>query len=347
MHINSFTEWDELKSIMIGHMNTEGDFSNFKGYTNPNSIQHNIIKGPVVKKIANGVKNAIERVCEILDKRNIKVYRPDEFHMNQILKTPWFDSDLVTPTLQVQDRLGVIGNKFIQFSLLDDLALYPFTLQKFYQDLFEAGHTIHAFPKIPDNLVYNDDDEFISNAPYLEGANVLKCGDVLFCSMEWTGNQAGVDYLKHIVGDEFTIVPVTKVKNHIDAHIYFVNDKLMLHDARMDISEIKPWCPSDMKIVPVLYSRIKEQTDAIWPGVIDDDIENTNLLISNSISLSPETIISWNASEEDVKWFKDYGIECLTVPFPEQWLVGFGLHCVTVDIERNGKLRKIFNKNES
>ena len=40
---------------------------------------------------------------------------------------------------------------------------------------------------------------------------------------------------------------------------------------------------------------------------IDNDVENTNLLISNSISLSPETIISWNASEEDVKWFKNYG----------------------------------------
>ena len=61
MHINSFTEWDELKSIMIGHMNTEGDFTNFKGYTNPNQKHDNVIKGPIVKKIANGVKNAIER----------------------------------------------------------------------------------------------------------------------------------------------------------------------------------------------------------------------------------------------------------------------------------------------
>jgi hypothetical protein len=79
MRINSFTEWDELKSIMIGHMNTEGDFTNFKGYTNPNQKHNNVIKGPIVKKIANGVKNAIERVCEILDKRNIKVSYESNF----------------------------------------------------------------------------------------------------------------------------------------------------------------------------------------------------------------------------------------------------------------------------
>ena len=57
MRINSFTEWDELKSIMIGYMNTEGDFTNFKGYTNPN-VHHkdgtldNIIKGPIAVSTA-------------------------------------------------------------------------------------------------------------------------------------------------------------------------------------------------------------------------------------------------------------------------------------------------------
>ena len=344
MQINSFTEWDELKSIMIGFMTTQGDFSNFDGYHNPNNNNLTPIKGPMVKKIANRVKQAVDDLCEVLDKENVKIYRPDEFHINQKIQTPWFSTDLITPTLQVQDRLGVIGNKFIQFSLTDDLALYPYTLTNFYQELLESDHTVYSFPKFPDSFVWDKQDNIKNLAPYLEAANVLKCGDVIFSTVADTGNMKGIQYLQNIVGNDFTVVPITKVKNHLDAHVYFANEKLMLHDARMDVSEILPWLPSTMKVVPVLYERIKEQTDTMWPGVVDDDVENTNLLISNSISLNADTVVSFNAKQSDIEFFHAHDIRCITVPFPEQWLVNFGLHCVTVDIHREGKLRSIFNK---
>ena len=75
----------------------------------------------------------------------------------------------------------------------------------------------------------------------------------------------------------------------------------MLYDARMDISEIKPHIPN-VKTVPILYERIKE-IDIVWPDIQDDDIENTNLLMSNTISIDPETVICLNAKPKRYKLF--------------------------------------------
>ena len=99
----------------------------------------------------------------------------------------------------------------------------------------------------------------------------------------------------------------------------------------------------NVKTVPILYERIKK-IDIVWPDIQDDDIENTNLLMSNTISIDPETVICLNAKYNDIEFFHTHGIQCISINWPEQWLVNAGLHCFTVDLERTGKLRNPFDK---
>jgi len=116
--------------------------------------------------------------------------------------------------------------------------------------------------------------------------------------------------------------------------MFFTKNKLL--------SEIKPHIPN-IKTVPILYERIKE-TNIVWPDIQDDDIENTNLLLSNTISIDPETVICLNAKPKDINFFKKHNINCITINWPEQWVVNAGLHCFTVDLERTGELYNPFDK---
>ena len=314
MQIHSFTEWDELKSMMVADI-----------YVDNQLIQNDLfhIQGKHLKHLVQRLKDMLNEVCEVLDKKNINIVRPNPKK---------FSSEHRFPVLNIRDRLGVIGNNLILFSCNDAL--------KEIKDCISLNIK-HQFPRFSDSMIWTDD--IIQNEyPYLEGANLLKCGNIIFTTLKHTGNEKGIEHLKSILGDDYTLIPITTVDNHLDAHVNFINSKLMLHDARMDISEIKPHIPN-IKTVPILYERIKE-TNIVWPDIQDDDIENTNLLLSNTISIDPETVICLNAKPKDINFFKKHNINCITINWPEQWMVNAGLHCFTVDLERTGELYNLFDK---
>lgn len=314
MQYNSYTEWDPLRSMMVADIDTDNALISSDIFQ---------LKGKLLSKLVKRTKTMLEQVCEVLDKQGINVVRPDPTK---------FTGKHRFPCLNIRDRLGVVGNKIILFSRHDEL-------QGVEECFPDVGH---FFEKFGDDDVW-EDDNIKNEVPHLDGANIIKCGNKLFTTLADTGNQKGVNHLQNIIGTEYEIIPVTTVKNHLDAHINFINDKLMLYDARMDISEIKPHIPN-VKTVPILYERIADQPELIWPDIQDDDVENTNLLMSNTISIDPETVMCLNAKYNDIEFFHTNGIHCISIDWPEQWLVNAGLHCFTVDLIRDGKLRNPFDK---
>ena len=315
MNINSYTEWDELKSIMVADIDVDNQL-----------IQNDLflIQGKHLKHLVQRLKDILDNVCEILDKKNINIIRPNPKK---------FKGNHRFPCLNIRDRLGVIGQHLIEYSYGEKY--------KSSTNCYKNLHIDFKFPKFTNDLIWNQ-DEIKNNVPYLEGANLIKCGSIIFTTLKETGNELGISVLETIIGKNFKVIPITTVDNHLDAHINFINNKLMLYDARMDISEIKPHIPN-VKTVPILYERIKE-IDIVWPDIQDDDIENTNLLMSNTISIDPETVICLNAKPKDINFFKEHNINCITINWPEQWVVNAGLHCFTVDLERTGKLINPFDR---
>lgn len=316
MQFNSYTEWDPLRSMMVADINVDNK-----------DIQSDIfaLKGKHLTNLVQRTKTMLDQVCEVLDKQGVNIVRPDP---KKFTGTHRF------PCLNIRDRLGVIGTKLIMYSCTDEL--------KGLEKCFTTPD--HSFPDFSDDTVFGKDD-IKNDVPYLEGANLIRCGSIIFSTLADTGNTKGIDHLQKIIGDQFKIVTVTTVKNHLDAHINFVNEGLMLYDARMDISEIKPHIP-DVKAVPILYERIADQPELIWPDIQDDDVENTNLLMSNTITINPETVLCLNAQYDDIEFFHSNGIKCITIDWPEQWIVNAGLHCFTVDLERDGKLTNYLTKSK-
>ena len=66
--------------------------------------------------------------------------------------------------------------------------------------------------------------------------------------------------------------------------------------------------------------------------------------MSNTITIDPETVLCLNAQYDDIEFFHNNGIQCITIDWPEQWIVNAGLHCFTVDLERDGKLANYLTK---
>ena len=197
MNINSYTEWDELKSMMIADINVDNQL-----------IQDDLflIQGKHLKHLVQRLKDILDNVCEILDKRNIKIVRPDPKK---------FKGNHRFPCLNIRDRLGVIGNNLILFSCDDAL--------KGVKDCISFNIN-HQFPKFSDSMIWVGD--IIQNEyPYLEGANLLRCGNIIFTTLKHTGNEKGIEHLKSIIGNDYTLVPITTVDNHLDAHVNFINNK--------------------------------------------------------------------------------------------------------------------------
>jgi len=314
MNYNSYTEWDPLRSMMVADINVDNQ-----------DIQSDIfaLKGKHLTNLVQRTKTMLDQVCEVLDKQGVNIVRPDP---TKFTGTHRF------PCLNIRDRLGVIGNRLILFSRSDELE----GIEKCFPDID------HMFDHFKNDDVWQD-QKIKNSVPYLEGANLIRCGDIIFTTVAHTGNEKGIDNLQKIIGTDYKLVPITKVVNHLDAHINFVNHKLMLYDARMDISEIQPHIPN-VKAVPILYERIADQPELIWPDIQDDDVENTNLLMSNTITIDPETVLCLNAKYDDIEFFHSNGIQCITIDWPEQWIVNAGLHCFTVDLERDGKLANYLTK---
>ena len=314
MQYNSYTEWDPLRSMMVADIDTDNT-----------AIASDIFKlqGKHLSTLVEKTKKMLDTLSDTLSDRGVEIIRPNPKN---------FTGKHRFPCLNIRDRLGVVGKKLLQYSHGEDYASLP------------ACYDVpvnFTFPRFSNHMIWNG-EQMMNDVPYLEGANLIRCGNIIFCTIEDTGNELGIDVLQNVIGNEYTIVPITKVKNHLDAHVNFINDKLMLYDARMDISEIRPHIPN-VKTVPIVYEKSKE-TDIVWPDIQDDDIENTNLLMSNTISIDPETVICLNAKYNDMEFFHTNGIHCISIDWPEQWLVNAGLHCFTVDLIRDGKLRNPFDK---
>ena len=226
MRINSFTEWDSLRTMMVADINGE----------HPGIVQDVNFKleGKHLYSLVKRTKAMLDDVCEQLDKLNVTVLRPDPTK---------FVGDHRFPMLNIRDRLGVIGNQLIRYSLHEAYHGYDACIDLKYDYAFDETFDKEVWPD------KENSDEIVNIIPYLEGANLIRCGNIIFSTLANTGNAKGLSVLQSVIGDQYTVVPVTKVLNHLDAHINFINNKLMLYDARMDISEIKPYIPNVKAVV--------------------------------------------------------------------------------------------------
>ena len=194
-------------------------------------------------------------------------------------------------------------------------------------------------PRLRDEL-YNPDyanpgsltPHVLTNAePVFDAADFVRCGRDIIGQLSHVTNQAGVDWLRHHLGPEYTIHLIESLDpkpSHIDTTLALLAPGKVLVNPTF----------TDVKKLPKVFDK--------WDVLIAPDPVPFNTrprLMSNWISintlmLDEERIIVEKRQAPLIKKLKDWGFKTIPCDFEDHYPFIGGFHCATLDVRRQGKL---------
>lgn len=307
MKIYTQNEYSLLRSIIVGSVkkfawptddtnfdksvsSSTFEFTSFEKKTLP----HNIIKES---------EEDLDRLVNVLEKENIKVYRP------QIDKPNW--------SYSARDILLTVGSKVIEcptryHSRANEAEFYDHVKKS----SLESGCEWIRAPR-----PIKDDD------PMFDAANVLKFDDKLLYLISSTGNRAGAEWLQQQVGTEFEVIVWKDVYAfaHIDSTIASLNkNTILLNASRVSYNNLPLFLRQHRKIwINDIVARDFHQFPfaSKWIGL-------------NILSTDPETVIVDRIQTKLIERLKDEGFRVIELELRHSRTLGGGFHCVTLDLER-------------
>ena len=301
MKVSTTNEYGLLKSVIVGCV------ENFQWPANDNEFDRSITRSTYPTTLTRGVlpnsvyeeaTQDLNRLVEILTKRNIEVHRP------VTSKTHWAYS--------ARDIILTVGDMVIQCptpfeSRASELQMYPFL------------HDCNVI-KAPRPIKKSD--------PSFDAANVLKFGDKLLYSLSHSANEAGADWLQQQVGNEYEVIKWHVVDHditHIDSTILSLDKNTILVNAtRVKENQL----PAFLKDFRKIWVDDIEARDFFhfpyasrWIGM-------------NVLSLDPETVLIDDLQAGLAENLRSNGFQVITTSIRQSRTLGGGHHCVTCDLER-------------
>ena len=301
MKVSTTNEYGLLKSVIVGCV------ENFQWPENDNEFDRSITRSTYPTTLTRGVlpnsvyeeaTQDLNRLVEILTKRNIEVHRP------VTSKPHWAYS--------ARDIILTVGDMVIQCptpfeSRANELQMYPFL------------HDCNVI-KAPRPIKNSD--------PSFDAANVLKFGDKLLYSLSHSANEAGADWLQQQVGNEYEVIKWHVVDHditHIDSTILSLDKNTILVNAtRVKENQL----PAFLKDFRKIWVDDIEARDFFhfpyasrWIGM-------------NVLSLDPETVLIDDLQAGLAENLRSNGFQVITTSIRQSRTLGGGHHCVTCDLER-------------
>lgn len=301
MKVSTTNEYGLLKSVIVGCV------ENFQWPENDNEFDRSITRSTYPTTLTRGVlpnsvyeeaTQDLNRLVEILTKRNIEVHRP------VTSKPHWAYS--------ARDIILTVGDMVIQCptpfeSRANELQMYPFL------------HDCNVI-KAPRPIKNSD--------PSFDAANVLKFGDKLLYSLSHSANEAGADWLQQQVGNEYEVIKWHVVDHditHIDSTILSLDKNTILVNAtRVKENQL----PAFLKDFRKIWVDDIEARDFFhfpyasrWIGM-------------NVLSLDPETVLIDDLQTGLAENLRSNGFQVITTSIRQSRTLGGGHHCVTCDLER-------------
>lgn len=347
MKINSWNEWDQLKTIIIGRADNARipimDRSlHAINYADVKSVEK-IISGIYPKQVIDEANEDLETLCAELKKLNINVLRPNIPNTEKKFGNGHWESDGYY-NFCPRDSILVHGSTIIET---------PMPLRARYNENENYGSIfINALkdsakwisapkPQLKDDLynlesVDRDTLTLRNEEPCFDAANVLRCGKDLFYLVSNSGNELGYRWLQSTLGSEFNVHPLKGIYSymHVDSTISFLRPGLvLLNPERINLQNIPEklkswdhiWCPAPVDIG--FYGSYKHASP--WIGM--------NLLMVNQ-----QLAIVEENQKELIELLKKYKIESLPLPMRHARTLGGAFHCVSLDLEREGHLENYF-----
>ena len=301
MKISTRNEYGALKSVIVGsvdNMEWPTDDKEFNAGIERSTYPGTLTRGALPKEVMLEASEDLERLVQILENRDIEVYRP-------LTEQPHW-------SYSARDILLTVGDMVIQCptpfdSRSNELQLYPF---------LKDSKTLSA----PRPAQASD--------PSFDAANVLKVNDKLLYSLSHSANDAGAEWLQQAVGNQFEVVKWKVVDHditHIDSTLLTLNENTVIVNASRVKEQDLPEFMKDFNkiwIEDVVSRDFHEFPYASkWIGM-------------NMLSLDPETVLVDEIQIGIKEKLEANNFKVITTPMRHSRTLGGGFHCVTNDLER-------------
>ena len=301
MKVSTTNEYGNLKSIIVGSVENfqwPEDDDEFNAAIDRSTYPGTLTRGAIPKGIRLEVSEDLERLVQILENRDIEVYRP-------LTEQPHW-------SYSARDILLTVGDMVIQCptpfdSRSNELQLYPF--------LKDSKTLSAARPKQ-------------ASDPSFDAANVLKVNDKLLYSLSHSANDAGAEWLQQAVGNQFEVVKWKVVDHditHIDSTLLTLNENTVIVNAsRVKEQDLPEFMKEYNKIwIEDVVSRDFHQFPyaSKWIGM-------------NMLSLDPETVLVDEIQTGIQEKLEANNFKVITTPMRHSRTLGGGFHCVTNDLVR-------------
>jgi N-dimethylarginine dimethylaminohydrolase len=303
MIINSFNEWDRLRSIVVGTATNANWPSNdpvFSKESQKTSWKKTPVpSGPVPQWIVDETNEDLEKLVEILLSSGIEVFRPDDID---------FVATQGMYNYCPRDRLIIAGDVIVDVAMM-----YPCRDQEIgaLEKIWLYGKKVLTMPR--------------NQGLICDAANVCRLGDDWLFLESASGNSLARTWLQ----DQLPNIKINTCDFysgvHIDSTIVPLREGLvMLNASRVNESNI-PKC--------------LESWDKIWVhDVIAQDFYQypyaSKWIAMNCLSIDPSTVIVDAAQTAIIKELESKKFTVIPLTLRHSRTLGGGFHCVTLDIWR-------------
>ncbi|MEY9842958.1 inosamine-phosphate amidinotransferase 1 [Streptacidiphilus sp. MAP5-3] len=336
--VRSFTDFGTLREIVVGspagfHV-PDADLSLRHFFGLPADHVESRPAAGALERAVEETEEDLQALSETLVGLGVTVRRPDPFEQGRTVSLlDW--ATTANHALMPRDCLLVVGERIIEAPMAVR-ARYAetFPFRRLVREYFDSGAIWVAAPRpqLPDSTY-----EFTENGPVLaeseplfDAANLLRCGSDLFFNVSNTGNRLGAEWLRRLLGAEYTVHEISICDDHIGTTLHILRPGVLLANA----GRLSPdTLPEQFRGWKVLWFD-EPQDDGFaltWPRA-------STWIGMNILAYDEETIIVPARQEGLARMLEKEGFTAVPVPFRHGRTFGGGFHCCTLDVRRDGSL---------
>lgn len=326
--INVHNTFDPLKEIIIGDVDI-----NAVGFAPPK-------EQPRVRYIFEKTKDELNHFQSILEKLNIKVYRPAMIP-NGPVQTPYWSMPGTRIPLTPRDLYLVLGDTIIETAMCEHERFFEtFYFRELILEKFKQGAKWISMP-MPrhDYKNYEVTDTDVPNQdPIMDAPSCMKYGKDVFVSTRGAGNPLGHEWLKSTFGENYTFhrIEQENITGHLDAQLTILRPGLLMshHKRTMLPKYFHDW--DLINVDPEHDQKISQSQTLIDTKIQDSDFQNTVLSL-NCLSLDRNTIVMWDyykTQHQLIKQLEAKNFDIIFVPFTYCHFFNQGVTCVTLELVR-------------
>lgn len=358
--VNVFTEWGELKEVVVGNCYNINEFNvdlSFKLFFSKNItnklVQKNI---SLQKRLIEQRQEDLDNLATTLESHNIIVKRPSILLEVKKFSTPHFD-DFLCPVDNPRDQSLIIGNEIIETSCQWRRRYFENDLMKdIFMEYFTKGSkwTTSPRPMMTDNsfdftnMPWEEDPslrEYKGNSEKFEimfdGAQCLKFGKDIVMNVSTANHKLGYTWLKRHLGDQYRVHMIEITDHHIDGMFMPLRPGTLLLNAETmkDKVHLLPEALQKWKHLIVPTSHLEHQNQ-------DQPMLASSNINVNVLSINEKQVLVFdhegNKNTEMVQYLKRNGFEPIPIRLRHSRMFGGGLHCATLDLVRNETINEFF-----